>query len=116
MNEKVRERLKGAPRFDTEQAALREAVKRAKADEDANEMVMRQEDGKFLVVGWRDWEIAMVHGKCEPVYGSCYIYDLAEGRNPSEENNRNEIRAITGGRAKPTVKKAMSYNQAREKK
>lgn len=110
MNEKVRERLKGVPRFDTEQAALREAVKRAKADEDTNEMVMRQ-GSEYLVVGWQDWEIAMVHGGCSPVYGSCYISDLAAGRNPSEADNRNELNAIrgTGG-----VQKAMSYDQIRK--
>lgn len=111
MNEKVQERMKGSPRFDTEEAALREAVKRAKADNTLSEMVMRQEDGKFLICGWQDWEIAMVHGGCSPVYGSCYISDLAAGRNPSEADNRNELNAIrgTGG-----VQKAMSYDQIRK--
>ena len=112
MNEKVRERLKGAPRFDTEQAALREAVKRAKADEDTNEMVMRQ-GSEYLVVGWQDWEIAMTAGGCKPVYGSWYIYDLAAGRNPSEKDNQAEIEAIVGTKQ---VKKAMTYRQAREKR
>lgn len=112
MNGNVQERLRGTPRFDTEERALQEAVKRVKADGDRNEMVMRQGDG-YLVVEWQDWEIAMIDGGCKPVYGSGYIYDLAAGRNPSEKDNQAEIEAIVGTKQ---VKKAMTYRQARGKR
>ena len=110
MNGNVQERLRRAPRFDTDERALQEAVKRVKADEDRNEMVMRQGDG-YLVVGWKDWEIAMTDGGCKPVYGSGYIYDLAAGRNPSKEDNQAEIEAISGTNQ---VQKAMTYRQVRK--
>lgn len=115
MDERTQQRLKTAPRFDTQQAALQEAVKRVKENETVNEMVMRQEDGKFMICDWTDWEIAVVHGGCEPVYGSCYIYDLAAGRNPSDADNRNELDAFNGGGSAGGVKKAMRYDQVRGK-
>lgn len=113
MDARAEERLKGLRRFGSKEEALQEAVRRAKADEDLNEMVMSQEDGKFLLVGWQDWEIAMTLGRCKPVYGGCYIYDMAAGRNPSDQDNLDELMRITGGEIPGKIKKAMSYDQVR---
>ena len=113
MDERAKKRLSGCPRFGTKEEALREAVKRAKGNEDALDMIMRQEDGKFLICDSQNWEIALNLGGCEPVYGSGYIYDLAAGRNPTEEPNRQEI-AVMMGRDRPGgVKKAATYAQLR---
>lgn len=117
MDEKIKDRLKGLPRFDTKEDALRVAVKRAQEDKNATDMVMRQKDGKFLVVGWVDWEIAVLDFGCEPVYSSGYIYDLSVGRETSQEQNQMELDVIMGrNRASESggVKKAMSYTQARK--
>lgn len=105
--------LEKAQKFGTKEAALQAAVKRARENENALDMVMRQKDGKFLVCGYQHWEDAIRACGCEPVYACGYIYDLAAGRNPTEEQNQEEI-AVKMGRDRPGgVKKAATYAQLR---
>lgn len=102
--------------FKTKEAALQEAVKRKKENNDLLEMVMRQEDGKFLICGWKDWETAINRRSCEPVYASGYIHDLAVGRDATEEDNRMELDTIMNRRRPGGVTKAASYAEVRKKK
>lgn len=102
--------------FKTKEAALQEAVKRKKENNDLLEMVMRQEDGKFLICGWKDWETAINHRGCEPVYASGYIHDLAVGRDATEEDNRMELDTIMNRHHPGGVTKATSYAEVRKKK
>lgn len=101
--------------FKTKEAALQEAVRRKKENNELLEMVMRQGDGKFLICGWKDWERAMNRRGCEPVYASGYIHDLAAGHDATEEDNEMELNAIMNRGGPAGVKKAVSYNDARGK-
>ena len=62
MDERVKKQLRGCPRFETKEEALQEAVKRKKENDERLEMVMRQEDGKFLLCDVQNWEIAINFG------------------------------------------------------
>ena len=118
MDERVKKQLRGCPRFETKEEALQEAVKRKKENDERLEMVMRQEDGKFLLCDVQNWEIAINFGGCEPVYTDLYIYDLAVGRETSEEDNEAAIDVMLGTKAaeerrkrRAGVKKAATYAQ-----
>lgn len=120
MDERVKKQFRGCPRFETKEEALQEAVKRKKENDERLEMVMRQEDGKFLLCDVQNWEIAINFGGCEPVYTDLYIYDLAVGRETSEEDNEAAIDVMLGTKAaeerrkrRAGVKKAATYAQLR---
>lgn len=101
--------------FRTKEAALQEAVKRKKENNELLEMVMRQGDGKFMICGWQDWERAINRRGCEPVYASGYIHDLAVGRDATEEDNQMELNAIMNRGGPGGVRKAASYDEVRGK-
>ena len=115
MESKIKERLANLPTFATKEEALREAVKVSKEDDGVICMVERTDDGKYVICDWKNWEMAFRAGY-EPIYGSDYIYNLAVGRNPTEEENQRELKAAMGTGWKGSVTKAATYADVRKKK
>lgn len=112
MDEYAKDMLKQAVMYDKKEPALQEAVQRAKKRGNSDDMVLQDKDGKYFVCESEYWE-ALLRDGYEPVYGNCYIYDIAKGRETSEEDNRQEIAAMMGAGWNGSVKKAMSYDQIR---
>lgn len=112
---KMMRELKRFPTFDTKEGALDAAIEAQKTDKSKGAMVWETDEGKYMVCDSDGWEAALRVG-FEPVYGDLYTYNIAAGRNPTEEDNQQELKVKMGSSWKGGVTKAATYAEVRKKK